>query len=237
MSVKERPIIFSAMMVEAILDGKKTQTRRVVKIPGKYCGEREDQNPGAICQDGGGNWIAWYPGNSEGLPELTKKLYPNGEGFKCPYGKAGDRLWVRETWYDNMAGRAEGDHTIIDAQGNVYVVYRADGEFDDLFAEVEGDPKWSPAIFMPRWASRILLEIVSVRVERLQALTPADAVAEGCPHPPDDFWTEHDAVCWYGNLWDVIHGRGSWCANPWVCVVEFKRAKGDSDDVTTPTYL
>jgi len=142
----------------------------------------------------------------------------------CPYGKKGDRLWVRETWYDNLI-RDEGDYRLVDEHGSALVVYRADGEFYDQFEEVEGDPKWRPSIFMPRWASRILLEVVSVRVERLQEITPADAMAEGCPHPPDGYWTEQDAVSWYGNLWDIINGRGAWCSNPWVWVIEFKRGE------------
>lgn len=167
----ERPILFSAPMVRAILAGTKTQTRRVVK-----------GNLGAICK-----------GNIPLVADISR----------CPYGQPGDRLWCRETW---------GEHC-----SNKSIVYRADfgaGEFDPV-------NRWRPSIHMPRIASRILLEIESVRVERLNDISRGDAMAEGCPFP--NMASGPDPRKWYSGLWDEINGAGSWAANPWVWVVEFRR--------------
>jgi len=122
-----------------------------------------------------------------------------GPEIKCPYGQPGDRLWVRETWHDASSAL----HSC--------ALYRADG------GEIYGG-KWAPSIHMPRWASRITLEITSVRVERLQDISEADAIAEGVYTDPAS--PAYDA---YAQLWDEINGPGSWAANPWVWVLEFRR--------------
>jgi hypothetical protein len=130
----------------------------------------------------------------------------------CPYGQPSDRLWVREAW-----GLAFGSPVIPHPDA---VIYRADE------GNADWDGRWRPSIHMPRWASRITLEIVSVRVERLQDISEADAKAEGTPKPiqisDDDPRTYRDA---FGDLWELINGDGSWDANPWVWVVEFKRVQ------------
>jgi hypothetical protein len=154
--MKERPIIFSDAMVRAILDGTKTQTRRIVKPP-------LEQNTPAVA---------------------------------CPYGKPGDWLWVRETWAEQA-----GD-----------VIYRA--------TDTTERKLWKPAIFMPRWASRITLEIESIRVERLQDCSRADAMAEG--YPAKNMADGPDPLEWYATLWNNINGLGSWDANPWVWVISFR---------------
>lgn len=187
-------------MVRALLDGTKTQTRRPAKAR---------KNPSLLD----GSWTDDYvldPGNREWLMRDN------------PYGQAGDRLWVRETW-SQPAALDPGP-----------TVYRADypacvpANFTNLPAVDE--ITWRPSIHMPRTACRIQLEIVSVRVERLNDISDQDAIAEGLPYHRCTDWMgpgnsrrdfgPKDA---YEALWESINGAGSWSANPWVWVVEFKR--------------
>ena len=188
--MKERPILFSAPMVRALLAGTKTQTRRVVK-PLKG----EEIDPAGIYDQ--------HPGDLE----LAR----------CPYGQPGDRLWVREAYFGNhyLHPNEPADERELH--------YRADG-----YEDFEGERiTWRPSIHMPRWASRITLEIVSVRVERLHEISEEDAKAEGVEHykpehtvglPP---CSAHRYA--FEDLWRSINGHESWSANPWVWVVEFKR--------------
>lgn len=197
--MSDRPILFSAPMVRALLAGTKTQTRRAVR-----------PQP---------DWV--HEGGAE------RRSGADFAMIRCPYGVPGDRLWVRETWTFGVGDCGHRD------DGGPYR-YGADGGFS---------ARWRPSIHMPRVASRITLEVTGVRVERLQAISEADCMAEGVQgHPlrPDDGWpictgfmvgaddgktTLHpkpqDA---YRRLWESINGAGSWAANPWVWVVEFKRA-------------
>lgn len=196
--MKERPILFSAPMVQAILDGSKTQTRRVVKpqpSSGDHFGFDDKQRLQVP---------AWY-----GLWLLA-----------CPYGQPGDRLWVRETW-------AAPDHG---AQlGFDVLAFRA----THSDSEIPGG-RWRPSIHMPRWASRITLEVTGVRVERLQDISEADAMAEGVWRTVsghysygDEYNPSYATACdAFRGLWESINGPGSWEANPWVWVVEFKRLEG-----------
>lgn len=194
--MKEHPILFSTEMVQALLreDNPKTQTRRVVKA---------NVNDYEVAyQDGKGDWIFWNR-DDKGLAEFTIKAYPNGGGIKCPYGQVGDRLWVRETW-------AEGMNVPIPA------IYKADKMWQDVKI------KWKPSIFMPRWASRITLEITDIRVEKLQEITFYDAVREGMKEGcgPETGYS----VNLYKKLWDSINGKKhSWESNPFVWVISFKR--------------
>lgn len=165
--MKERPILFSAPMVRAILNGHKTQTRRIAKA--------------------------------------IRTAQP--EASHNPFGSVGDRLWVKETW----STPAQWDHfkpSQLSSEQLKMVCYCADG-----IPSASG--KIRSSLFMPRAASRILLEIVDVRVEYLLDISESDAVAEGVPGP--------DAIRNYANLWDNINGRGSWSRNPMVWVVSFKR--------------
>lgn len=227
--VKERPILFSSEMVKAILAGRKTQTRRIFKglTPPDCIG-----NHSCVVEDGAAKF------------HLNERLAMHeGEWTKCPYGYPGDRLWVRETW------RPVGPWECRDDKATVQ--YRADGEYrrrtgwpsEFRIKTTDGADKWRPSIFMPRWASRITLEITDVRVERLQDISEADAIAEGVEpvvftaqdieDTPAD--TEEGqllrhlgpgqltAKSNFQVLWDEINGkRASWASNPWVWVVEFR---------------
>lgn len=196
----ERPILFKGAMVRAILDGTKTQTRRIVKpqvinVGGATPWEWKGTRPKAKR---GSGWIA-----STSLDELLSWLK-----YSCPQGKPGDRLWVKET------------HAYFDAdRENAGVVYRESDNGRTWEAEDEGW-KWKPSLFMPRAWSRITLEVVSVRVERLNEISITDALAEGII--TDDQWPV-DPRDSYRSLWESINGSGSWALNPWVWVIEFKR--------------
>jgi hypothetical protein len=189
--VKERPILFSAPMVRAVLDGSKTQTRRVVKDK-----------------------------HIDAAPPVAFFQYLREH---CPYGQLGDRLWVRETFMHSPADYCwEASVSIPCRQAET--AYRAD--FPDI--EQHRGVGWSPSIHMPRGLSRIDLEITGVRVERLQDISEQDAIAEGTAGG-------HGAIPGYGYnatptehyrwLWESLNGPGSWDANPWVWVIEFRRIK------------
>ncbi|RMR88856.1 hypothetical protein [Pseudomonas coronafaciens] len=207
---KERPILFSAPMVRAILSGQKTVTRRVTKVQ-----PRSDADIGSYGK--GQPFIR--------SPDVTK---PNPE---CPYGRPGDRLWVRETWYCDHFEVMRGpylkpdDLDIGKALNDGTLVYAADG----LAPYEQEQPTWKPSIHMPRWASRILLEITDVRVERLQEISLAQVQREGCE--VRQFWlfganneeAQKIGASVFSGLWSSINGAESWNANPWVWVVEFRR--------------
>jgi len=241
--MKERPILFSAPMVKAILDGRKTMTRRVFKNDdSKRVGSRnfvhvlhgKDASVLTVKQPAD----AAYAGFNYSTSVQTSAVY-----FKCPYGQPGDRLWVRETWgittpYDELRYQDNG----VDC-GPVW--YRADGSLRiDERSRADlcyGRGKWRPSIFMPRWASRIDLKITGVRVERLNDISEDDAKAEGCTstveilseEEPDGTVHAVDyrglyAVERFQDLWGSINGKTpgkAWADNPYVWVVEFKRIK------------
>ena len=192
--MKERPILFSAPMVRALLDGSKTQTRRVVKPQPVYDG-----------RFAGG----WKLKGKKGHEAATcSPLIAE----VCPYGQPGDRLWVRESF-----AHIYRDNSSPERRSFEDVAYMADGRGIDIGAY----GSWKPSIHMPRWASRITLEVTSVRVERLQDISRGEAMAEGCPFP--NMAQGKDPCQWYGKLWEQINGPDSWEANPWVWVIEFKR--------------
>ncbi|MDS7764295.1 hypothetical protein [Klebsiella michiganensis] len=232
--MKERGMIFNGEMTRAILDGRKTQTRRIMKVQ-----PSEDFTPMnmALETDYKARW--YTPGivDKDGyLQPASKEVFGvsnENEGYSCPFGAVGDRIWVRETW--NKYGGL--------------LTYRADHDWiDDMRKETVCTAKWVPSIHMPRWASRILLEITDMRVERLNAISPEDAESEGLertnftgfgdepglpsyPEPDVYFdplkkqWKEYPPEAFAG-LWESIYGEGSWKANPWVWVIEFKRVEG-----------
>jgi len=187
---RERPILFNGDMVRAILEGRKTMTRRVMK---HQPGEVTAVGRPLFFQDG----------------DTGRRVSP-----KCPYGQPGDHLWVRETFADEAGDTRKylGDH----------IYYRADGDGVDL-----QDGFWTPSIHMPRWASRITLEVTGVRVERLQDISEEDAQAEGAEPKLCTGYPYHNPPSTHTNgfcqLWESINGPGSWDANPWVWVVEFRR--------------
>jgi len=202
---KERPILFSAPMVRAILDGRKTVTRRPVKT----------------------DWIQSDRAPLNTAPGLFH-FWCSGEHV-CPYGEPGQRLWVRETFMDLLGTDVE--HRT-DPNGPLQrYAYRADyppGSHSDE-ARKDFGLKWKPSIHMPRAACRILLEITDVRVERLQDISRADIRAEGLQCPPelasDDVSPNYRD--WYPAAWRQLWEStgGDWAANPWVWVVEFKRVQ------------
>ncbi|EJL8812385.1 hypothetical protein NM587_002588 [Salmonella enterica] len=200
--MNERGMIFNAEMVRAILDGRKTQTRRPVKFP------LIDKNMG--CELAG----------NELAGELAAHNYWNS-----PYGKPGDSIWVRETF--RVHSRATDVATL---------VYRASvrnswtEQTHRVPVAVCNTPatpeKWTPSIHMPRWASRILLEITDVRVERLRDLSEEDAKSEGITPPAGGVLPGWEYRINFRDLWMDIYGTDSWEANPWVWVIEFKRVEG-----------
>ncbi|HBV8971151.1 TPA: hypothetical protein MD887_004801 [Klebsiella oxytoca] len=229
----ERGMIFNAEMVRAILDGRKTQTRRPVRFPVL------DKNLG--CELAG----------NELAGELSAGNYLNSA-----FGKPDDRIWVRETWgvvsheldEDGRIRPWTPDRpaTAINEMpfGNGYysghAIYAADGDFtwgdDDGYED--GRSCWKPSIHMPRWASRITLEITNVGVQRLQSISPNDAAREGLVKlPATGRYCINQGVQYFGGasqdarevfswLWESIYGADSWKANPWVWVIEFKRVEG-----------
>ena len=209
--MKERPILFSSAMVRALLAGTKTQTRRAAKIDVTMGRES------ILAPHLGKRYAPVYL-----LPENAIEAVAC-----CPYGQPGDRLWVRESFAHVYRTNTEPP-----ARSPEDVAYMADGLKADPY--VYGT--WKPSIHMPRWASRITLEITSVRVERLQDISEADAKAEGItPHDVRQFWLfgasearrasiyREAAVEPYRQLWESINGPGSWGANPWVWAVEFRK--------------
>jgi hypothetical protein len=217
--VKERPILFSAPMVRAILEGRKTQTRRIVKLPPAARDLLGGDVERAVIEYGGGK----APGYA-GLGAYVADHEYRDEGsvfVPCPYGAPGDRLWVRETFTAERRENMPPDQRIL-------VVYRASCE-DGFFELVEPSGllhsarvvRWKPSIFMPREWSRITLEVSGVRVERLCSISEVDAKAEGvAPDGVNDGEQHRSAFC---ALWHQINGAESWLANPWVWVVEFRR--------------
>lgn len=272
-TTKERPILFSGPMVRAILDGRKTQTRRLVKGPqptgpflgcfernGRYKAWLQDRPTSReiICPYGqpiwrqsprfadgsppcdGWYWVRWDAESAERLVWLARVAdepqddprdhdverwvwseTPNSEPesvcldvrepLDIQWRRPGDRLWVRETW------RVERFPSAPDAP---HIHYRADQTAEhEAYSAAR---MWKPSIFMPRWASRITLEVIGVRVERLQEISEVDAIAEGMQSPGIPAAMSNRAA--FARLWDDINGkRAPWASNPWVWVVEFRR--------------
>ncbi|CTQ08441.1 TPA: morphogenetic protein [Klebsiella pneumoniae] len=210
--ITECGMIFNAEMVRALLSGRKTQTRRIIKP------QPEATLSGSLY----GKWLS-RPLNGLLLPKIEDIA------IHCPFGVVGDRIWVRETFqgplfdYDLMDSYCK-DPTPFEKPE--FCVYKADGvpapEFYD--ADDELHCCWRPSIHMPRWACRILLEITNVRVERLKSISDGDAIREGCSTA--DMMSGDCVADVFARLWASIYGSDSWNANPWVWVIEFKRVEG-----------
>lgn len=235
----ERPILFSAEMVRAILDGRKTQTRRVMKV--------QPYPDSIVTVEHYNQTVIDRHGDMQPGPEIFGAHWDDGErGLRCPYGAPGDTLWVRETW-------APHPHGVM----RCGAVYRADQ------GAVPDAGRWRPSIHMPRWASRITLRITDVRVERFQDISEDDARAEGATMRPACNGFQHRYPGWsmdwsevgkpsyfatgaqrgkkapltesdvslgsakwaFASLWNTINGPSAWDANPWVWVVAFERVK------------
>ncbi len=224
---KSRPILFSSPMVRAILAGTKTQTRRVVRGVNGVGDDLDwrDMPKYALDRVYFENGWAVFEAQTH-IDDTSQTRYP------CPYGRPGDLLWVRETWniMEVIEDTWAGGYDLDDWRGPIpknrprsaTVGYRADS--DDY------DAKWRPSIFMPRWASRITLEITGVRVERVQAITEEDADAEGVEWNTSPMRCGHtNGVSAFKSLWDQINGKRpgcSWEEDPWVWVVSFRPAEG-----------
>jgi hypothetical protein len=236
--MKERGMIFNGEMVRAILDGRKTQTRRPIKwrqTRATEIAEREDGSKWPWSEDAENVCDYWHP---------------------CPFGAVGDRIWVRETWA--ILGNEDGccidwEEKICKAdERSAARIYRAsceqrprnyglwsipdDADWKPHTKDYQYEGAWRPSIHMPRWASRILLEITDARVERLNNISEEDARAEGiidggcvncgesepcgCDHP------QPDATDAFAYLWQSIYGQENWDANPFVWVIQFERVEG-----------
>ena len=217
MSARERPIIFSGEMVRAILDGRKTQTRRVIR-PRHFSTARG-------CYSGYRWWVGQHPVDgwwAVDIPSgpsaaLTRHVAEHKEGgFRCPYGVPGDTLWIRETHHQHKDGS---------------VTYRADMDSEGLFWSLRNDgcqheyivDKWTPSIHMPRWASRIIRPVKDVRVEWVQDISEEDARDEGVEFAPAGPGNCTNYVIGFADLWDSINAKRGygWDVNPWVWRVEF----------------
>lgn len=221
--MKERPIIFNADMVRAVLDGRKTQTRRIIQSPAKNM--QASGHKVFEYREAGDKWYGEHVfsmRNQSGTwCDYTKEQFL----AKCPFGAVGDRLWVRETF--RVHSRATDVATLVykasEQQSWTQQTHRVPIEKCNKPAVVD---TWTPSIHMPRWASRITLEITGVRVERLHAITLGDICKElGCGLY--DFRPVTYGFKVWEELWQSIYGADSWQANPWVWVVEFKRVEGE----------
>jgi hypothetical protein len=239
--MKERGMIFNAEMVRAILEGRKTQTRRIMKP--------QPIIDNFVCPHDGPRGGHIWPSKNHQYALHVEKMLQNGEGGweglasdACHFGEIGDRIWVRETW----ATLGNEDGCYVDWEENLCKgdersaarIYRASceqrpGDYglwsipDNAYwkphtKDLKFEGAWRPSIHMPRWASRILLEITDVRVERLRSMTQEDARAEGVIAASGPM----EAGLAFRELWDSIYGPDSWQANPWVWVIEFKRVEG-----------
>lgn len=240
----DRPILFSAAMVCALLDGRKTQTRRVIKPqPLQWRVQVIDVGSPTLNDEGEwGQWeTVWSGPLVPGMCEPDHDVWHPIRTFR-----KGDRLWVRETWgvgtrpcpnqgwRDGIEYRADEmakspfDHGPLP----LHPIEPPEGvEFDDLKGE-----GWRPSIFMPRWASRLTLKVTDVRIERLADISEKDAVAEGIKHIDSRYWQgapkaepSDRPVIAYARLWELINGKGSWLANPYVTATTFTVEKRNID--------
>jgi hypothetical protein len=203
--MKERPILFSAPMVQALLAGAKTQTRRVAPI------SRLDIK----LHNGGLTWGVHFTKPIKGIlashsgghfTDLQARSIIASQF--CPQGQPGDQLWVREAWTTHKFMDAIPPRDLTTRS----IHYQADGQIQT--------GKNRPGMFMPRWASRIQLQLTAVRVERLQDISRGDAMEEGCPF--QNMAKGPDPRKWYADLWDEINGPGAWDKNPFVWVETFE---------------
>lgn len=212
-----RPIIFSTPMSQALLDGTKTQTRRVIK-----------PQPNEVFGSGVSMQFPEFFSVHAGVAKRT-----NHQWIRCPYGRPGDFLWVRETWSSVFRKTRHSNGCL----------YRTEDNGRDINpGSMKG--RWRPSIFMPRWASRTTLRITEIRPELLNSISAEDALAEGIrsskeivPRLTEYFYIDDPDVGWYTAksayvaLWDKINGEGSWDNNPWVWVVVFEVIKKNIDEV------
>ena len=240
--MRERGILFNDAMVRAILEGRKTQTRRIMKVQPESAQYGLAKVTSSTMKGDVGKY-QWAESNATGLKARSGL-------FRCPFGEVGDRLYVRETFA--VLGNEDGapvdwnDNVVKGDEADAARIYRAScekrpGDYglwsipDDAFwkphtKELKYEGSWRPSLHMPRWASRITLEITDVRVERLKDITNQDAMAEGVGHLygyAEYPLTPKDATRRFAELWESQYGEGSWDKNPWVWCISFKRVEAD----------
>jgi len=223
--VKEKPIIFSGPMVKAILEGRKVQTRRVIQPQPVFDGE----------------WVSWNVGGKDWFSGVTEDQMRADYGLlaRCPCGAPGDRLWVRESFgvfglspsgvHLGYKARLPEGKTLAETDGGLDI-RNVDEHATAWAMRALDSERWKPSIHMPRWASRITLEIKSIRVERLQEISEADAIAEGMQRSErTGMYPSPEGNCEFATWafkygWDAINGKRKGCAwanNPWVWAIEF----------------
>lgn len=249
-----RPILFSGTMVKALLDGRKQQTRRIVKLP--HTNPLGQWEPSTV----GGGSCRFKDGMP--YPERTCLWHTRtGDSLVCPHGIVGDLLWIRENWrvsnrWDSTPPRdlsARQMTVMFAAGGSVANQESGRYELDETYPETIPDwaGKLRPGMFMPRWASRVTLRITDIRVERLSEISEADAISEGI-EPEGDGWKSYERilegphkdtphphamvpnrspVTSYRELWESLNGKDSWALDPWVWVVFFLVEKRNVDEV------
>jgi hypothetical protein len=203
--MKNRPILFSTPMVQAILEGRKTQTRRIVKPQPK-----KDLD-----------FFGWelHPGH---LQVAFGKGVKVDSYYKFPFGKIGDVLWVRETFrIKHPWGHEAFGYYEYKTHNNNQEIKAADSSV------FQSRPKWKPSIFMPKDAARIWLRITDIKIERLHDISRGDSMSEGCPFP--NVAKETNPFAWFSELWQSINGSLSWNSNPFVWVIEFERIEKPSE--------
>ncbi|HDL7488852.1 TPA: hypothetical protein PXN96_003864 [Yersinia enterocolitica] len=207
---KERPILFNAEMVNAILSGRKTQTRRIISEKTLHlfgvAANAGECHPIELCDDRSQSYYVEF----------------------CPLGKSGDQLWVREAFQGPLVGESlleEYRKNVERFETPKYCEYAADGGSKPEYVDLDDNLRqgWRPSIHMPRWASRINLLITGVRVERLNKISTGDAMAEGYPAEREATGGPLDAWLWFRDLWDGIYPDNTFEVNPWCWVIEFER--------------
>lgn len=221
-----RPMIFNALMVRAILEGRKTQTRRVIKPQPNENGFWRHGTT-AQCDDCGDHFPRAPRKCQCGCTLFKSVEYPITKCLRdCPYGQPSDQLYVRETWkIAEVCAFPSVRSVTVEYKADDAALYRYECDHERLFVDDwKPGSRWSSPLHMPRWASRITLEIMGVRVERLQEISEEDAKAEGCEYQECGriAMPKRSHVAGFAALWDSINGVGAWDTNPFVWVLEFK---------------
>lgn len=206
--MKSTPLLFKDLMVCALLNGSKTQTRRLVDVPSD--GYHKFTYDGLFRDLECDYFVRFSASENGGF--ISEDIY-------CPYGKVVDQIWVKETWRTLEAF----DHIKpSDLSDDVWIEYAAGGNNQNAHSIHGMSKKWRSPLFMQKRFSRITLEITGIRVERLNDISEADAIAEGCLPDEARHWGARDV---YSALWESINGVCSWADNPWVWVIEFEVLK------------
>lgn len=219
--MKTIPMIFNSEMVRALIDGRKTQTRR--PLPAWQKPQKTEDGEYMCIAQRHPKWGFGFFGKSE--EEAVLQL--NDSSCSAPFGKKGDLIWVRETFQGPLVDEEEAQYNIENYQSPQYCSYKASGDDCEFFHHEEDRivQRWKPSIHMPRWASRLTLRVLNVRVERVQTISKEDAAAEGVI---TEQMAANAGLAWrfgdrrqFKDIWESIYGD-SWKLNDWVWVIEFE---------------